>query len=57
MIYLAGKQVFKHNRIEFLEEMLKKENRVLLYKRQVFFSFFKKLIYILKSDIIYVLPM
>lgn len=33
MIYLAGKQVFKYNRIEFLEEMLKKENRVLLYKR------------------------
>ncbi|RHG32315.1 hypothetical protein DW261_14215 [Fusobacterium varium] len=57
MIYLAGKQVFKHNRIEFLEEMLKKRKIDYYYiKDKGFFSFFKKLIYILKSDIIYVLP-
>ncbi|WP_294666695.1 hypothetical protein [uncultured Fusobacterium sp.] len=57
MIYLAGKQIFKHNRIEFLEEMLKKRKIDYYYmKNKAFFSFFKKLIYILKSDIIYILP-
>lgn len=57
MIYLVSRQVSEHNRIEFLKEMLeKKEIKYWHIKNKNFFSFFKRFIYILKSDVIYVLP-